>query len=66
LILHRPLWILTDGSLDAFDADFGKFLTKYFPKEIKRKQRELEIAAGEEKFGIYYTPPSENSKCQVM
>lgn len=65
-VQYLLIWTLTDCYLDAFDADFGKFLKKYFPKEIKSKQAELEIAAGEEKFGIYYTEASANNQCQVM
>jgi hypothetical protein len=66
LILYPLLWIETDYQLDDYDEDFAKFLKRYFPKEIKNKQVDLQNAAGEEKFGIYYSPDSGNHQCGVM
>ncbi|KIN00964.1 hypothetical protein OIDMADRAFT_162966 [Oidiodendron maius Zn] len=58
--------VIQDATEDDYDADFAKFLKKYFPKEIKNKQVDLQNAAGEEKFGIYYSQDSGNRQCQVM
>lgn len=53
------------ASADNIDDGLASFLKKYFPKETRQKQIELETAAGIEQFGIYYKHPSE-SKCCVM
>lgn len=45
--------------------ELGKFIRKYFPKETREKQIELETAAGVEQFGIYYKHPSQRN-CLVM
>ena len=66
LILYPLLFAETNCPLDNYDVDFAKFLKKYFPKEIKSKQIDLQNAAGEEKFGIYYSRDSGNHHCQVM
>jgi E3 ubiquitin-protein ligase BAH len=55
----------TNSCSDSVDADLARFLKKYFPKETRQKQIELETAAGIEQFGIYYKHPSE-SRCAVM
>ncbi|PSS09205.1 hypothetical protein M430DRAFT_61553 [Amorphotheca resinae ATCC 22711] len=57
--------VIMGADEDSVDADLARFLKKYFPKETRQKQIELETAAGIEQFGIYYKHPSE-SRCTVM
>lgn len=67
MIHHLEFSTHANSILDSIDNDTVKFLKKYFPKEVKVKQIELEKADGEEKFGIYYTHPSESEqRCLVM
>ncbi|RDW73858.1 hypothetical protein BP5796_07300 [Coleophoma crateriformis] len=66
--LYCPLCrdkVIMEADQDNIDEDLASFLKKYFPKETRQKQIELETAAGIEQFGIYYKHPSE-SKCCVM
>lgn len=43
------------------DPALAKFLVKYFPDEVKAKQKENERAAGVDRYGEAY-----NDKCAVM
>jgi len=44
-----------------------KYLKKYFPKEVREKQIELETIAGREQFGKDYKHPSERKyPCRIM
>ncbi|KAL3426180.1 hypothetical protein PVAG01_02971 [Phlyctema vagabunda] len=57
--------VIMDADQDNIDDELASFLKKYFPKETRQKQIELETAAGIEQFGIYYKHPSE-TKCLMM
>ena len=52
-------------SLDNIDEELGRYLRKYFPKEVKEKQIQHEIADGIERFGQSYKHPSQQ-KCHMM
>jgi hypothetical protein len=49
---------ITVGNLEV---PLAEFLKKYFPEEVKAKQKENEIAAARDRFGELY-----DAKCVVM
>ncbi|KAK5995806.1 putative RING finger protein C6B12.07c [Cladobotryum mycophilum] len=62
---HCPMCraeVIMNASEDHLDHDLEKFMKKYFPREVKEKQRANEIESGIEEFGPGYTQP----KCIIM
>ncbi|TAQ84600.1 hypothetical protein B7494_g7081 [Chlorociboria aeruginascens] len=57
--------VIMEANTDNIDNKFSAYLKKYFPKEVREKQIQLEIQSGIEQFGPYYKHPSEQ-KCLVM
>ncbi|KAH8592229.1 SPX domain-containing protein [Bisporella sp. PMI_857] len=57
--------VILDADTDSIDEELSKYLKKYFPKEVRQKQIELETAAGREQFGVLYKHPSEQ-RCNIM
>jgi ribosomal protein L37AE/L43A len=53
---------LTDGATDNLDHELAAFLKKWFPDEVKTKQRYNELMAGVDQYGEVYA----SQKCVVM
>ncbi|EON67034.1 hypothetical protein W97_06151 [Coniosporium apollinis CBS 100218] len=61
---HCPLCrssVVMEADSTSVDPELTKFLIKYFPNEVKVKQKENEHAAGVDEYGEAY-----NEKCTVM
>lgn len=61
---HCPLCrgdVVMEADSQNLDPALAKFLVKYFPDEVKAKQKENERAAGVDRYGEAY-----NDKCTVM
>ncbi|KAF4301347.1 putative RING finger protein [Botryosphaeria dothidea] len=61
---HCPLCrgdVVMEADNQNLDPALAKFLVKYFPDEVKAKQKENERAAGVDRYGEAY-----NDKCTVM
>lgn len=55
--------LATDGLiLDNLDKEKAAFLKKWFPQEVKDKQKYNEMMAGVDQYGEVYA----NEKCAVM
>lgn len=50
-----------EADSDNLDDSMARFLKKYFPEEVKRKQKDNERAAGRDAYGDAY-----DEKCVVM
>jgi len=53
--------VVMDADSDNLDDSMAKFLKKYFPEEVKRKQRDNERARGVDLYGEAF-----DDKCSVM
>jgi E3 ubiquitin-protein ligase BAH len=53
---------LTDDTIDNLDHELATFLKKWFPDEVKTKQRYNELMAGVDQYGEVYA----TQKCVVM
>ncbi|KAF2096365.1 RING-14 protein-like protein [Rhizodiscina lignyota] len=61
---HCPLCrkkVVMEADSDNLDDSMSRFLKKYFPEEVKKKQKENERAAGRDTYGELY-----DEKCRVM
>lgn len=54
--------VCSNSSKDNLDRTLEKYMKKYFPKEVKEKQRTNEIERGIEDYGPDYT----HHDCSVM
>jgi E3 ubiquitin-protein ligase BAH len=52
----------TDSHIDNLDHEMAAFLKKWFPDEVKTKQRYNELMAGVDQYGEVYA----TQKCVVM
>jgi hypothetical protein len=52
----------TDTATDNLDHELAAFLKKWFPDEVKNKQRYNELQAGVDQYGEVYA----SQKCVVM
>jgi E3 ubiquitin-protein ligase BAH len=61
-LVHISNRMSTDSHTDNLDHEMAAFLKKWFPDEVKTKQRYNELMAGVDQYGEVYA----TQKCVVM